>query len=427
MTTPIATTSQPLGTPAVAPVPAPTATPHAIETYTPLATPERRGIALCLSGGGYRATLFHLGAIRRLHELGIFAQLDEVTSVSGGSITSAVLARALVRGAAAGRTEITDFDAEVARPIRDLTRRNIRTPAMLRRWLPWNWFRDDTGVRALAQAYRTSFADFACSALPTRPDFVFCATDMAFGVSWTFRRDQMGDYQAGGMAPRPEDDVAEAVAASSCFPPVFNPLRLHLDPDKLPLGAYRGPDRAKSVRGLRLTDGGNYDNLGLEPAWQRRAVVLVSDGGGPFEQSADQGLFWRVQRYTDILYKQVGALRKRWLISNFVAGVLRGTYWGVASDVSNYDPTAPGYPADVAHDLIARIRTDLDAFSDAEAAVLENHGYALTDAAIRHHLLTLIARSAPFRVPHPEWDWTRLDVVRRALADSHKRTLLGRS
>jgi len=52
---------------------------------------RRRGITLCLSGGGFRATLFHLGAIQRLFELGIAIRpdFDTVTSVSGGSITAA--------------------------------------------------------------------------------------------------------------------------------------------------------------------------------------------------------------------------------------------------------------------------------------------------------------------------------------------------
>src|SRR5260370_41264574 len=53
--------------------------------------PPAPGIALCLSGGGYRAMLFHLGALWRLNELGYLPQLERVSSVSGGSITAAVL------------------------------------------------------------------------------------------------------------------------------------------------------------------------------------------------------------------------------------------------------------------------------------------------------------------------------------------------
>jgi NTE family protein len=52
-------------------------------------------IALCVSGGGFRATLFHLGAARRLYELGLLQRLDTISSVSGGSIFAGVLAISL--------------------------------------------------------------------------------------------------------------------------------------------------------------------------------------------------------------------------------------------------------------------------------------------------------------------------------------------
>ena len=49
------------------------------------------GIALCLSGGGYRAMVFHLGALLRLNEAGLLPKLKRVSSVSGGSITAGLL------------------------------------------------------------------------------------------------------------------------------------------------------------------------------------------------------------------------------------------------------------------------------------------------------------------------------------------------
>src|SRR5579872_2369788 len=49
------------------------------------------GVALCLSGGGYRAMLFHVGCLWRLNQLGLMAKLNRISSVSGGSITSGVL------------------------------------------------------------------------------------------------------------------------------------------------------------------------------------------------------------------------------------------------------------------------------------------------------------------------------------------------
>ena len=63
------------------------------------------GVGLCLSGGGYRAMLFHVGVVWRLHDAGWLERLDRVSSVSGGSITAGALALAL---AAAGRRGLED-------------------------------------------------------------------------------------------------------------------------------------------------------------------------------------------------------------------------------------------------------------------------------------------------------------------------------
>ena len=49
-------------------------------------------IGLALSGGGFRATLYHLGLVRFLRDAGILPQVSHITSVSGGSIFAAHLA-----------------------------------------------------------------------------------------------------------------------------------------------------------------------------------------------------------------------------------------------------------------------------------------------------------------------------------------------
>ena len=50
------------------------------------------GVAvICLSGGGYRAMVFHLGALWRLNEAGLLKGIDWISSVSGGSITAGLL------------------------------------------------------------------------------------------------------------------------------------------------------------------------------------------------------------------------------------------------------------------------------------------------------------------------------------------------
>src|SRR3712207_1443974 len=50
------------------------------------------GIGLAMSGGGFRAMLFHAGALMRLNELGLLSKIERISSVSGGSIAAGHLA-----------------------------------------------------------------------------------------------------------------------------------------------------------------------------------------------------------------------------------------------------------------------------------------------------------------------------------------------
>lgn len=388
---------------------------------------RRQGVALCLSGGGFRAAAFHLGGLRRLNELGVLPRVDTITSVSGGSITAARLAAAFPVWPAPGESiPESEWDARLVRPLRSFMRRNLRTLPIALSLLPWNWPRSGIAASHVAAGYRASVTAMPLTDLPARPRYVICSTDLVFGANWTFEKEGVGDYQAGhGSAPKGWD-VARAVAASSCFPPFFTPLPIAFRPDQLSGGMYPpGPKRDQMVAGLRLCDGGVYDNLGLEPVWRNKAVILVSDGGAVFDFAPHGTLVGDVLRAATVMGHQVHALRMRWLISNFIDHKLDGAYWGLGSVVGHY-PTAPdkAYSADLVENVISQIRTDLDAFSEAELDVLENHGYLVAEAAIQSHVPGLIARPAPLKVPYPRWlDET---LVRQRLATSNERTLLGR-
>src|SRR4051812_12860607 len=121
-------------------------TSHAARTFLPDSASRRSGIALCLSGGGFRAALFHLGALRRLNELGILSRVTTITSVSGGSIMAAHLATVLKATPSIGAA---DWDSRVAQPFRGFSSKDLRTTAILKRTLPWHWFDSSTGVKAL--------------------------------------------------------------------------------------------------------------------------------------------------------------------------------------------------------------------------------------------------------------------------------------
>src|SRR3954470_17483763 len=82
------------------------------------------GSALCLSGGGYRAMVFHVGVIWRLYEANLLKDLKRISSVSGGSITAGVLAlkwKALTDAAA----DRGILEREFVAPIRELAGETI--------------------------------------------------------------------------------------------------------------------------------------------------------------------------------------------------------------------------------------------------------------------------------------------------------------
>ncbi|MGN6634750.1 MAG: patatin-like phospholipase family protein [Oryzihumus sp.] len=259
------------------------------------------------------------------------------------------------------------------------------------------------------------------------PAIVLGATEVAYGVDWTFAdptaqrpNGRMGDYRLGYAAPPSSVRLADAVAASCAFPPFFAPLTL----PGADLGLTGGhPDhetpeqRAAILEQIRLTDGGVYDNLGLEPVWRNHATVLVSDGGAVFRARAERTVWGRLMRVLGVATGGGTSVRLRWLHASFARDVMSGSTWGLDTVVPQ------GYPAPVV-ELINAVRTDLDAFTRDEQRVLERHGYLVADHVVRQYVPSAVRIDAPLDPPHPRV--ADPDVARRALRGSARRALLGR-
>jgi hypothetical protein len=241
---------------------------------------DRGERALWLAGAGYRAALFHLGALTRLNELGLLARIGTVGAVSGGSILAALLATRIpwpLQGA------YRDWPEQVAEPMREIASRNARARAFLRRPLPPG----GSGEAALEERYARELVESLGGESRWGPRFVFGAS------------------------------------------------------------------------GLTLS--------GLAAGWEECLEWELEKTAGP-----------------------------------------------------------PGYEAGLVGETIAAVRTDLDAFGEAEQAVLENHGYLLADAAVRAHGLASAGGIAagPPEPPHPRW--MAPGRVREGLAASGRRTVVGR-
>ena len=360
------------------------------------------GIGLALSGGGFRATLFHCGALCRLGELGVLARLDRVSSVSGGSITAGVLAT---------RWKALRFEGDVAQNLRELVvaplqafcHRTIDAPAIgLGALLPGRRPSDLLQAAYAEHLYGTA----TLRELPDRPRFVFNATNLATGVSFRFSKPYAGDYRIGLIRDQ-TFPVALAVTASSAFPPFLSPVVIRMDP-----GAFQrveGADLFDQVayrERLLLTDGGAYDNLGLETVWNRYDTVLTSDAGAPFGLELDPETAWHSQvlRVLDIATDQSRGLRKRILIDDYTRGVRKGAYWGIDTDILKYGlaDSLPVLPSRIQE--LARMRTRLNDFSDPEQGRLINWGYAVCDAAMRRHVTAGTGPAPAWPVPELRLD-----------------------
>ncbi|RZI62271.1 MAG: patatin-like phospholipase family protein [Rubrivivax sp.] len=366
-------------------------------------TARTSGIALALSGGGFRAVLFHVGVLWRLNELGTLGRLARISSVSGGSITSGLLAVRWPRLAFGEDGRSALFEAEVAAPLREFCARNIDVASVLSG--AFNPFR--SAGEAVADEYRKRLGlDASLQSLPDDPRFVFNATNYATGVSFRFSKPYAGDYRIG-LIPKPRFDVATAVACSSAFPPVLAPIELEVRPEDFT--KVDGADLYDQVdyrRRLMLADGGVYDNLGLETVWGRYETVLVSDAGKPFDIDAGIGTMAprQLMRTMDIGLNQALALRKRMLIAAYARGDAKGAFWAIDTDMADYpateEATLPVAAARVAD--LAAIRTRLDRFKDQEQCELINWGYAVSDAAVRSRAPHVATRHQSPAWPYPK-------------------------
>jgi NTE family protein len=344
----------------------------------------RGGVALCLSGGGYRAMLFHLGTLWRLNELGYLPKLDRLSSVSGGSITAAVLAFNWARlGFDAGGVA-RQFQTLVVDPVRGLGGRTIDVPSVLR-----GVFGPGSVGDRVADAYRKHlFGGATLQDLPDRPFFVLNATNMQSGVLWRFTKAYTWDYRVGQIK-NPRIELALAVAASAAFPPVLSPVTLRLDDAGYTPKTGKDLQRPPFTTRVVLTDGGVYDNLGLETAWKSCRTILISDAGGNLKPEEKPKGDWlrHTLRNLFIIDNQVRSLRKRIIMDAYDMKNRLGAFWSIRTDIRNY--RLPRYPLDCPFEKTIRLAdlpTRLKAIPPDTQRRLINWGYAACDAAMRRHV-----------------------------------------
>lgn len=364
----------------------------------PLGLAKARCVALSLSGGGFRASLFHLGVIRFLAESGKLQDVTHICSVSGGSILAAHLVLNWER-----YTGTPEEFAAAAAEIIAFAKSDVRG-RVFRRWFlglvafpvlrfwPWPWKKHWTRTVLLQIEYDRLYRHELLKSLGRdadepednpRPEVFLLATAMKTGDMCTFTGRGLQFEQArlygdsGEHHERPVNGtllpVSFAVTASSAFPPVFPPLKV--TPQLLRTDAAQFPHSPEY-----LSDGGVFDNLGIRKLQNLQSntefdlsALVVSDAEAPFvwHVGADYSAFWRrAVRSSDILMKRVANLEYDWAMHRHRESTLPVYRCSISEVVDSANALEP----ELVH-ATRQIRTDLDSFSDLEVSCLLKQGY----------------------------------------------------
>ncbi|MGB7952082.1 MAG: patatin-like phospholipase family protein, partial [Candidatus Binatia bacterium] len=378
---------------------------------------------LALSGGGFRASLYHLGVIRFLREAHILPSISTITSVSGGSIIAAHLVLNWERycGTEEAFQEAAD---ELLHFVRMDVRNRIvrRFPLLavvnvLRRLLLQGSARRLGRTGLLERHYEEFlYGDTGLMQLPDSPRLYILATNLSEGSLCAFCREGLL-LQRRSVADNSIEvqtvhmglaTVSMAVAASSAFPGFFPPLDLSYKD----VGATEGefPQHA-------FTDGGIYDNLGLRMfrylqgqigSAQARGEanrlmgtteldgVLVSDAGATLKVrsgSSGGGLLRTAIRSSDILMDRVYQLE----LGTF-ADTDKVAFFPITRLVEPTQDRTAMHPE--VQRQTALIRTDMDRFTELEISTLVQHGYCVARQVVRE-----LPSFTRYDIPEgPPWD-----------------------
>lgn len=379
--------------------------------------PRNHRIGLALSGGGFRAVAFHLGALRALHDRGVLDRVDVISAVSGGTLIAAMWAY--------HDGDFAAFDRQVTRLLQTGLTRDIARTLLLSRRAP------QAAAATLRAAVGTMMYSAGTAAKrlvtrgrhapqPAQPSFsrtvtrttalrdvlaarlfghttidrprrdlheVINATDLRSGSAFRFGSNETGCARYGKLIDNAVP-VADAVAASAAFP-LLLPAVDRRD-------TYLGWDGVERRERVVLTDGGVYDNLattslspGRSAAYSTNVhpvdyIVSCDAGYGVLDATAFP-MWWpsRVARSFGTVHRKAQDAQRAALHAHKSSGHLRGF---AMAFFGQQDRRLPIQPAD----LIPRSRvvgypTNFSPTSDDNITAPATRGEQLARLTIEHH------------------------------------------
>ena len=397
---------------------------------------------LSLSGGGFRATIFHLGVVGYLRDARLLPKLKVVCGVSGGSILAAHLttfwssyvttddefkgiASKLLKTIsekdisgnvwAASKERLQNFKSLDSSLLIGAYDELLQIPTTTedQRVLRWDDLKNDHSNPARPKLYvmathlntgqPCSFSSDGFQILPPDPSHRKCEDIRSF-------IELANGFKIGHQS------ISRAVAASSAFPPVFSPVALDEN------GQHQ------------LTDGGVYDNSGarfleyLHTTGQIKdevgdRLIIISDAGKefPFRLGVDyDSLMGLAMRVTDTQANRISQFDSKAVAKHFASKDDKCHVLQVSiQDRVEFSGEFSKNHTDKVQELLANIRTELDVFSAEEILVLYRHGYLVAKKKLAELTKGFPTDAKTKWLPMDETSSLDKNLLEKRLADSH--------
>lgn len=364
-------------------------------------------IGLALSGGGSRAMAFHLGCLRALEDIGLLERIDVLSTISGGSVIGAYYAYTPGKPFAEFEADIRCFlkagfqrgiltqlckPRNLGRCLMNVTSTNLDALAerVLRRPPKFRGFpsRTDLFQDVLTKSV---FGNLKMSATRRRLEVVIGVCDLRTGSAFRFGNAKTGSWRLGEMISG-DVDVALAVAASAAYPFLLPALDRKWK--------FRKNGNV-AVHRILLSDGGIYDNLGVQvlepgrdPAFSIHTfpcdyIIACNAGHGQASgESLPVRLFPRIVTSFAIVHRRVQDAAMHRLHQLRQSNVIKGFALPYLGQQDSQLPLQPS--ALIPRSEVIQYPTNFSAMSEQWINKLSDRGEQLTRVLVSHYLGNLL-------------------------------------
>ena len=345
----------------------------------------KKDIAIALSGGGFRAFMFHAGVFKFLAEKKLLSKINYVSTVSGGSLFVG-----LMLSICDGKwPEDAEYIDKILPRMKELLLKEDLYYGFTKRLVPGRWKHIFASPEKLMDEIRHKWkvtqklSDLSANNPVWSINMTTAETGKRFNFEIQKKKTIVGDYLIG-YDDGSEFPLALAMSVSAAVPVYIGGYSFTYK--KEPKGGkFRGtlPVRLRNSKTVTLYDGGLYDNLGLEPIYDsgkqeikkscNSNYIIVSDAGRPLLLSNYDSLSCgkKAMQIINILQEQSRALR----IRSFKSAIINEKINGSLITIS--DKRKKTMIDDDRSKIVSEYATDLSKVKFQDLELITNYGFDL--------------------------------------------------